>query len=277
MDLIGQYAELPVEDIAPMGVYLKAPGGENILLPKKYIPGHIEKGETIKVFIYTDSEDRVIATTLQPYAIAGEVASLKVVDINDYGAFMDLGIAKDLFVPYREQKLKMEPGKFYIVYVYLDEESMRLAGSTRLERYIDQVEHNYKAGDEVSIIITRKTDRGYSAIINNKHWGLLYENELFKNIRVGKKYTGYIKKVREDRKIDLTLEKPGYAAVDPASEKILEVLKKHNGSINVTDNSPPEIIYQKFQMSKKLFKKAVGKLYKERRITLNDYHIELNE
>ncbi len=272
---IGQTNQLQVVKQLDFGCYLD--GGEQgeILLPRRYVPEDTQIGDTIEVFIYFDSEDRIIATTEQPKLKLGEVAKLKAVSVTGAGAFLDWGLTKDIFVPFKEQKQRMEVGKWYIVALYIDHETNRLAASAKIEKFIDNTPPNYQAGQEVDLLIYSKTDLGYSAIINSEHWGVLYSNEVFQEQAVGQSIKGYIKKIRDDEKIDLILQKPGYEKVDEISQSILERLKQSDGYLSLTDKSEPETIYFYLGISKKVFKKAIGSLYKARLISIDDDGIRL--
>jgi hypothetical protein len=266
---------LRVVKILDFGCYLD--GGEHgeILIPRRYVPENTEVDDMLEVFIYFDSEDRIIATTEQPKIKLGEVGKLKVVSVTQSGAFLDWGLLKDIFVPFREQKQRMEVGKWYIVGVYLDHETNRLAATAKVDKLIDNTPPSYTPGQEVDLIIFSQTDLGYSAIINNAHWGVLYSNEIFRTLKIGDSLKGYIKKVREDDKIDLILDKPGYQKVDSISRSILDKLQKNNGFLTLTDKSEPEAIYFYLGISKKVFKKAIGSLYKSKLITLEENGIRL--
>ena len=272
---IGRLNNLRVVKEVDFGVYLD--GGEfgEILLPKKYVPKNCRPGSIIEVFIYLDSEDRIIATTQKPYAMVGEFAELKVVSVSAAGAFLDWGLQKDLLVPFREQKQKMIKGKSYVVYVYFDEKSERIAASAKLHKYLDSAPVDFRPGEEVDLLIYDETEMGYNAIINKTHMGLIHKNDVFQTLETGQKIKGYIKNIREDGKIDLLLQKPGYGKVDDLSRKILELIKQHDGFVPVTDKSPPEIIYKTFGVSKKTYKKAIGALFKKRLITIEDDGIKL--
>jgi uncharacterized protein len=272
---IGKINSLRVVKEVDFGLYLD--GGEHgeILIPKRYVPEGVKPEDTLDVFIYLDSEDRIIATTEKPYIMIGEFAMLRVVSVTKVGAFLDWGLPKDLFVPFREQKMRMEEGKDYIVTVYLDYDTKRLAASAKIEKFLDNTLVDYQTGQEVDLLIAGATDLGYNAIINNKHTGVLYKNEVFQPLRKGDRVKGYIKKIREDEKIDLILQKPGYEKVDDISMRILNVLKEHNGFLSITDKSDPDEIYDLFGVSKKTFKKAIGSLYKLRIISIDDKGIKL--
>ncbi|MFP4555731.1 MAG: S1 RNA-binding domain-containing protein [Bacteroidales bacterium] len=274
---IGKYNDLRVEKVVSIGCYLD--GGEHgeILIPRRYVPEGTKEDDVLKVFIYFDSEDRIIATTESPKITLGEIGSLKAVSVTNSGAFLDWGLPKDIFVPFKEQQQKMEVGKWYIVGLYIDYETNRLAASAKINKFLDNTPPAYEVGQEVDLLIYNKTDLGYSAIINNAHWGVLYENEVFRHLSRGKRITGYVKKIRDDEKIDLILQKPGYEKVDEISKGIIDKLEKNNGFIKLTDKSDPEDIYGLLGISKKVFKKAIGSLYKARLITLEKDGIKLVE
>lgn len=276
MALIGRLNKLDVVKEVDFGVYLDGEQYDDILLPKRYVPEGLKIGDEIEVFLYLDSEDRYIATTERPYAMAGEFAYLKVDSVSSFGAFLSWGLPKDLLAPKKEQQTPMEQGRSYVVRIYVDDKSVRLAASSRLDKYLDKRPHEFEAGMEVNILISHKTDLGYKAIVNNSHWGVLYENEIFKPVKIGDKVKAYIKKIRDDFKIDLTLHQPGYEKVDGVAGKILRQLEEKGGFIPITDKSSPEDIYGMFGESKKTFKKAVGALYKKRFITLEKNGIKLS-
>jgi predicted RNA-binding protein (virulence factor B family) len=226
--------------------------------------------------LYLDSEDRIIATTEKPYAQVGEFAYLKAVAVNSVGAFLDWGLMKDLLVPFREQKMNMVAGKSYMVYVYLDPDSKRIAASAKLEKFVDNVIPDYQAGDEVSLIVESESELGYNAIINHLHRGILYHDELPGPLKKGDQFRAYIKKVREDNKIDLSLYQSGYGQVDSVSMNIMDVLKKAGGFLPLTDKSDSALIFDYFSISKKVFKKAIGSLYKQRLISLEERGIRIS-
>ena len=273
---IGKYNSLRVVKELDFGIYLDGEEQGEILMPKRYVPANSNIDDTIEAFIYFDSEDRIIATTEKPYATVGQFAYLKVVSVNNVGAFLDWGLPKDLLVPFREQKVTMEEGKSYIVYIYVDYASKRIAASAKLDKHLDNLPPKYQINEEVDLLIHSQTDIGFKAIINNLHWGILYKNEVFSHLQKGQKIKGYIKKIREDEKIDLYLQLPGYDKVDEITEFILEKLRSNNGIINVSDKSPAEEIYDIFKISKKNFKKAIGALYRERKISIGDSSIALS-
>ena len=273
---LGKTNKLRVVKEVDFGIYLDGDEFGEILLPKKYVPANCKKDSSIEVFIYLDSEDRIIATTQKPFAKVGEFASLKVVSISTVGAFLNWGLEKDLLVPYREQKQRMVEGKYYVVYVYLDEKSNRIAASTKLNKYLNKNPAEFQVGQEVGLLISDKTENGMNAIINNTHLGMIYNNDLFMPLQTGQKTKGYIKNIRDDKKIDLVLQKPGYEKIDDSAQLILDLLKKYDGFIAVTDKTPPKEINKLFGISKKTFKKAIGNLFKKRLIVIEKKGIKLN-
>ena len=264
---LGQMNKLKVVRRADFGLYLGG-GPEDILLPNRYVPNGIEIGDEIEVFVYLDSEERLVATTETPLAQVGDFAWLQVAWVNNYGAFLDWGLMKDLFVPFREQKMKMQKGKSYLVHLHIDEESYRIVASAKVERYLNTNYPPYHGGDEVSLLIWQKTDLGFKAIIDNQYAGLLYDDEIFRSLHSGDRVTGYVKQVRPDGKIDLSLQKKGQKAVVDFSETLLQHLQTNGGTTVLGDKSPAEEIYAVFGVSKKVFKKAVGDLYKRHLITI---------
>jgi predicted RNA-binding protein (virulence factor B family) len=271
---VGEYNELEIVKQLDFGIYL---GKENveILMPTKWIPKGAKIGDVLSVFVFRDSDDRLIATTVKPMAIANTFAFLEVKQVNNIGAFLDWGMDKDLLVPFREQAVPMEPGKSYVVFVYADEETDRLIGSTKLLRFIERDDVRVQNGDVVDLLVYSQTDLGFNAIVNNLYSGLIYKNEIFENIRVGDQLQGYIKNVREDNKIDLSLQKSGFELVDDVKWRLLNIIKAENGFLALNDNSTPEEIKAKLQISKKAFKKAIGALYRERLVTLTDKGVQL--
>lgn len=273
---IGKLNKLRVVKRVDFGIYLDGEDFGEILLPRRYVPENCEIDDIIEVFVYFDSEDRIIATTEKPYAMVGQFALLKVISVNSVGAFIDWGLPKDLLVPFREQKQKMEEGKSYVVFIYLDK-SKRIVASSKLDKFLDTMPINFQEGQEVELLVCCQTDLGYKAIINGCHGGILYKNEVFQILEKGQQIKGFIKKVRDDKKIDLCLHKPGYEKVGDLSERIIDTLKKRDGFISVGDKSSPKIIYDMFGVSKKTYKKAIGVLYKKRLITFEDNGIKLQK
>lgn len=270
---IGRYNTLTVVKIVDFGVYLD--GGERgeILMPKEYVPADCSPDDEVKVFVYFDSEDRIVATTEVPEILVGEFAYLKVVAVSKIGAFLNWGLRKDLFVPFREQRDPLVEGKSYLVYAYVDKASDRIVASTKIEKYLDQVFPEYEDNQEVEILIARKTDLGYAVIINNMHWGLVYDNEIFQPLKVGQKMKGYIKSVREDEKIDVSLQPAGYGKIEGLAGVILDKLNDYGGVLDLSDKSAPEDIYRVLGCSKKNFKKAIGTLFKQGLIEIHDAEI----
>lgn len=276
VSIIGQYAELKVAKLVDFGVYLEGEDESLILLPTRYVPLKTQIDDTIRVFIYRDSEDRIIATTLEPFATAGEFAYLKVKEVTNIGAFLDWGIAKDLLVPFSEQKDNMQVDYYYLVYIYVDNATGRIVGTAKLERILRDKEVSYEEGQEVEILIGRRNEMGYQVLINDNALGMLYKNEIFEYILPGEKRKAYVKKVRLDDKIDISLQRQGYRNEIPqAGEQILQQLKAEDGFLPVNDKSTPEDIYTLLNMSKKSFKKAIGLLYKQKLITIEDAGIYL--
>lgn len=272
---LGKHNTLKVVKEVDFGMYLD--GGEEgeILLPARYVPEDCQLGDELSVFIYLDNEERLVATTLTPLVEIGQFACLEVAWVNQYGAFLNWGLMKDLFVPFREQKMKMQVGKSYVVYAYLDDESYRIVASAKVDRYLSKEIATYEAGQEVNVLIWQKTDLGFKAIIENKHSGLLYDSEIFQPLRTGMIVKAYVKQAREDGKIDLILQKTGKDKVDDFSNTLLEHIRENGGKTSFNDKSPAEEIYDAFGVSKKTFKKAVGDLYKKHLILLQDDGIVL--
>jgi predicted RNA-binding protein (virulence factor B family) len=272
---IGKTNTLKVVKEVDFGLYLDGDDLGEILLPKRFVPADAEVDHYLDVFIYIDSEDRVIATTQEPLAQVGDFAMLKVVAVNQVGAFLDWGLMKDLLVPYSEQKDEMQEGRPYLVYVYLDEDTERIVASAKISKFLDNIPVDYEEGQEVELMIAGKTDLGMNVIINNAHMGLIYENEIFQPIKPGQRLKGYIKKIREDEKIDVSLQKAGYERVTGVAGEILEKLRNSGGFLEANDKSSPESIKHMFGVSKKVFKKAIGSLYKERLIIIEEKGIRL--
>ncbi|MBX8484375.1 S1 RNA-binding domain-containing protein [Pseudomonas cichorii] len=277
MALIGRYNSLQVVKHTNFGLYLDGgPDGE-ILLPNRYIPKDIptEDEDWINVFVYLDSEDKLLATTEKPKVQVGEFASLKVVEVNSIGVFLDWGLPKDLLLPYSEEKRTLQAGDYCVVHVYLDKKTRRITATARLDRYLDKTPAHYSAGQEVDLLVAEATDMGFKAIINNKHWGLIHKNEVFKFLRPGKQEKGFIKEVRSDGNISLSLQPVGAEAADSLNAKILARLRENNGVLPVSDKSDPQVISGLFGVSKGNFKKAIGALYKQGQIVIHPDRIEL--
>ena len=273
--ILGKYNQLEVVKEVDFGVYLNGGDDGEILLPARYVPEGCHPGDVLNVFIYLDNEERLIATTLQPKVQVGEFACLEVAWVNEYGAFLDWGLMKDLFVPFREQKMKMQKGRRYVVHTHVDEESYRIMASAKVERYLSKEMPPYQAGQEVEVMVWQKTDLGYKVIIENQFGGLVYQNEVFQALEPGMTLTAYVRQVREDGKIDLTLQKDGQAKVKDFSDVLLQFIREQGGYTPLNDKSAAEDIYDTFGVSKKTFKKAVGDLYKKRLILLVENGIRL--
>ena len=277
MDFIrlGDYNRMTVVREVDFGVYLD--GGEegDVLLPARYVPDGCKEGDELDVFVYLDNEERLVATTQTPLAKVGDFACLEVAWVNEYGAFLNWGLMKDLCCPFREQKMKMEKGKRYIVHVHLDDESYRIVASAKVEHYFDTSFPPYKSGDEVDLLVWQKTDLGFKVIVDNRYPGLVYGNQVFKDIRTGDRMPGYIDTVREDGKLDVMLQPTGWRMTKNLADVIMEYLYSNGGVCLLTDKSPADDIYQAFHVSKKNYKKAIGDLYKRRLITIGDDSIRL--
>lgn len=274
---IGKINHLYVVKEVDFGIYLDGGDLGEILMPKRYVPEGTQPEDSIDAFIYLDSEDRLVATTEKPLAMVEEFALLQVVSVTSVGAFLNWGLPKDLFVPFREQRHPMEEGKKYLVYVYLDANSKRIAASSKIEQFLDNIPVDYDEDEEVDLIIVNETDLGYNAIIDNCHLGVIYKNEVFQPLAPGDRTSGFIKKIRTDGKIDLCLQKAGYEKISSFADKIIYELRKNNGFLSLTDKSSPEEIYKKFKISKKNFKASIGALYKKRLILLEENGIRLLE
>lgn len=274
---IGKFNTLTVVKLVDFGVYLDGEEWGEVLMPKEYVPDNCSPDDDVRVFIYFDSEDRIVATTEKPNVQVGEFAFLKVVSVSSIGAFLDWGLRKDLLVPFREQREPMVEGRSYLVYAYVDKASDRIVASTKIDKYLDQVFPEYEPGQEVDVLIARKSDLGYSVIVNHAHWGLIYDNEIFQPLKIGQKLKGYIKEVREDEKIDVSLQPVGYAKIDGLSKTILDKIKDNGGVLDISDKSAPEEIYNLFGCSKKNYKKAIGALFKQGFIDIDTTEIRLKE
>jgi hypothetical protein len=265
---LGNYNTLEILRDTSVGLFLGDEEGNDVLLPNKYVPKMYEIGDMLTVFCYLDYDERPIVTSLTPLIIRNTFQLLKVVEVNNIGAFLDWGLEKHLLVPFSEQRIKMQEGQWYVVYCYLDEKSFRLVASNKLDKFLNNEELGIAINDEVNLIVTRQNDLGWDVIINNKHKGLVYQNEVFKKISVGDNIKGFIKNIRPDHKIDVSLQAIGYVSVEPAANIIYQILKKEGGYLNLHDKSSPEEISSRLQMSKKIFKKSLGTLYKDRKITI---------
>ena len=274
---IGKINRLSIKEIQSGAIQFDGGGLGDILLKGRHTARKYRLGDEIDVFVYLDREQRLLATTQKPYAIIGEFAKLTVVGTTPAGAFLGWGLEDDLFVPKSEQQDNMRQGKAYIVFVFLSEKNNRITASSKLEKYLNKQPPGYAVGEEVDLLIYAKTELGYSAVVNSSHVGMIYENEVFQKLVIGQRQKGYIKKIRDDFKIDLRMQQTGYHGVDDVSQAILNTIKDCGGMVAVTDKSPPEDIYDLFGVSKKVFKKAIGALYKKKVIILDTDGIKLSE
>ena len=268
---IGEYNNLRINRMVDFGAYLIDEDTHEVLLPKRYLTPEMKVGDEIKVFVYNDSENRPVATTETPHAVVGDFALMRVKAVNKVGAFLDWGLAaKDLLVPFSEQRVDMQAGRSYIVRVYLDPASQRIVASAKIAKFLNQSEPEYYHREKVDVLVVQRSDLGYRVIINNAHWGQIYQNETYQEVNIGDRFTAFVKQVRPDGKIDVTLAKIEKMRVDDLAERILDYLSAHNGEMALTDKSDPEDINKTFNCSKKDFKKALGLLYKQQKVTLGD-------
>jgi predicted RNA-binding protein (virulence factor B family) len=271
---VAQYNVLKVLRAVDFGLYLDD-GKEGILLPKRFVPPGLKPGDEVKVFVYHDGEDRLIATTQQPLGVDGDIVPLKAVTVTNLGAFLDWGLMKDIFVPKSKQLMTMRVGGTYIVKIYIDEQTGRVAATEKIEPYLSNEELTVKEKEIVDLIVYRRTDIGYTVIINGKHTGVLHFNEIYRNIQVGDRAKGFIKEIRPENKIDIVLGEPGYNRIGGEAGRILELLEANAGFLPYHDKSDPDDIYQYFSMSKKAFKMAIGNLFKQKLIEITDHGIRL--
>ena len=267
---IGKLNSLEVVRSSDFGLFLDGGDLGEILLPKRYVQRQWGPGDTVEVFLMRDSEDRLTAITVKPYAMVGEFAYLRVISTTPVGAFLDWGLPKDLLVPFREQTVSMQEGRSYVVYVYLDDVSGRIAASAKLDRFLNRTAGNYAAGQAVELLICARTDLGYKAIVDNTHWGMLFHSNVYQPVECGQRINGFVQRVQADGKLDLSLGKPGYDQIADVSDAILAHLEAQGGFMPLTDKSPPEEINALFGVSKKSYKKAIGALYKARKITFEN-------
>ena len=260
---IGKYNTLRVVKIVDFGVYLDGDDEGEILMPNEYVPENIFPDDEVRVFVYYDSEDRIIATTETPVILVDGFAYMQAISTTNIGAFMEWGLRKDLFIPFREQLEPIVEGQYYMVHAYFDDRTQRIVGSTKIDHFLDELVPEYEPEEEVDLIIARKTDLGYAVIINESDMGLIYNNEIFQTLKLGQNLVGYIKEVREDGKIDVSINKSGYEKIDGLAGEILAKLKDYGGVLDISDKSNPEDIYRTFECSKKNFKKALGTLFKK--------------
>lgn len=272
---IGKTNTLTILRDTTVGMYLGDNENQAVLLPKKYILPDFKVNDEVEVFVYKDSEDRMIATTLKPFAEVDQFAYLEVTGVSKVGAFMDWGLEKDLLVPFKEQKHKMMEGYSYVVYVYLDELSERIVASGKINKFINNDALTVEQGQEVDLLVYNETDLGFTCIINGQHKGLIYHNDIFTDLKIGDQVSGYIKLIRENNLIDLSLQKPGFKHVLSSTEKIMEYLTSHEGYLELTDKSSPDLIERRFDMSKSTFKKSIGILYRQRKVTIHEDGVRL--
>lgn len=272
---LGDYNQMKVVKKVDFGLYLDGGDEGEILLPARYVPENCKPGDELTVFVYLDQDERPVATTETPRAKVGDFAYLRVAWVNEYGAFLDWGLMKDLFCPFREQKMRMKKDNYYIVYIKLDEESYRLMATAKIEHYFAPEPPKYIHGDEVDLLVWQKTDLGFKVIIDNCYPGLVYDDQIFRPVRTGDRLIGFIDNVRPDGKIDVTLQPTGRRLTEEFSNTLLNYLYDNNGHCNLGDKSPAELIADTFKVSKKTFKKAVGDLYRRKLITIGDDGITL--
>lgn len=272
---IGVFNSLCVIKQRQQGLYLDGGDLGEILLPKKYVKEKYKTGDWVDVFVHLDSEDRLIATTQEPYGEVGDFACLEVVAVEKIGAFLDWGLPKDLFVPTREQRFKMKKGESYVVYIYLDPRTERIVASSQLSKFVEETSNDFAEGDKVFFLLAERTELGYKAIVEGSCWGLVYVNEIFQEVELGDIIEGYVKKVRDDGKLDLSLYPSGFQKIEGFSQFILERLKEEGGFLPLHDKSDPDRIRDELQMSKKNFKKAIGGLFKSRHIRIEKTGIRL--
>jgi predicted RNA-binding protein (virulence factor B family) len=273
---LGEYNEMEITKKVDFGLYLDGGKEGEILLPKRYVTKDMKVGDTINVFVYLDQEERPVATTETPLAKVGDFAYLQVAWVNEYGAFLDWGLMKDLFCPFREQKMRMSQGKGYVVHIHVDEESYRIIASAKVDRYFSEEPPTYNIGDEVDLLVWQKTDLGFKVIIDNKYPGLVYKDQIFRQIFTGDRLKGYIENVREDGKIDVSLQQNGRKHTLDFAETLMQYLDEHDGKCDLGDKSDANDIYERFAVSKKVYKKAIGDLYKRRLIKISPYSIVKN-
>ena len=272
---LGDYNHLKVVKKVDFGMYLDGGVEGEILLPSRYVPEGCKVGDELDVFIYLDQDERPVATTLKPLAKVGDFVCLEVAWVNDFGAFLNWGLMKDLFCPFREQKKRMERGQRYIVHVGVDDDSYRMMASAKVEHYLSHDIPPYSHGDEVDLLVWQKTELGFKVIVDNKYAGLVYDSQVFRPLTTGDCLKGYVDKVRPDGKLDITIQRTGRQATEDFAEVLLQYLKDNNGHCDLCDKSPSELNADRFKVSKKTFKKAVGDLYKRRVITIGDDGITL--
>lgn len=272
---LGEYQTLEILRDTDPGLFLGDQDGNEVLLPNRYVPEQFEIGDRIEVFVYLDNEERPVATTDKPYITKGDFALLRCNEVNKFGAFLDWGLVKELFCPFKEQAFKMKPGGWYLVYCYLDEETERLVASSKTNSFLNNSQLTVSKFEEVDIIVSHPSEFGMNVIVNKRHSGLVFKDDIFKDISVGDKLKGVVKKIRHDNKLNIALSQLGYRNIEPNAQVVLRELNDNNGFIPLHDKSDPEAIKEQLQMSKKSFKKAIGSLYKERKIEIKSDGIYL--
>ncbi|MFP4845912.1 S1 RNA-binding domain-containing protein [Winogradskyella sp. PE311] len=275
MIYLGEYNTLEILRDTEPGLFLGDGADGEVLLPNRYVPKVFDIGDKIEVFVYLDNEERPVATTDKPYIKKGDFALLRCNQVTNFGAFLDWGLVKELFCPFKEQAFKMKSGGWYLVHCYLDDETERLVASSKTNSFLDNKELTVAQFDEVDLIVSHPSDIGMNVIVNNMHSGLIFNDDIFKDISIGDRLKGIIKKVRNDNKLDISLNQIGYRNIEPNAEHVLNELQDNNGFIPLHDKSDPEAIKEQMQMSKKSYKKAIGSLYKERLITIESDGIRL--
>jgi len=274
---IGRYNQLVINRKESVGCYLIDVDSSEVLLPTKYVPTNANLEDSIEVFVYLDSEDRPIATTIKPFAVCDQFACLKVVDVGDVGAFLDWGLEKDLLVPYRQQDRKMKSGQWYLVYVYLDTLTNRLVATAKIHKFYEKEHIDLEEGQQVDLLVGETTVNGISVVIENKYQGLIYENEVFQQVLKGDRIKGFVKHIREDKKIDISLRKTGLENLESGAQKILDSLKENDGFLPLHDKSEPQHIQDWLQMSKKNFKRSLGTLYKKKMVVIEADGVRLTK
>ena len=272
---IGEYNTLTILREKEPGLFLSDEEGDEVLLPNRYVPKEFKIWDKLEVFVYLDNDERLVAVTDRPYITKGDFALLRCNDVTSHGAFLDWGMVKELFCPFKEQAFKMKKGGWYLVHCYLDEETNRLVASSKTNHFLDNKELTVSQFEEVDLIVSHPSEIGMNVIVNKKHLGLIFNDDIFKDLSVGDRLKGIVKKIRPDNKLDIALGQIGYRNIEPNAEAILNELEDNSGFLNLTDKSSPEDIKETLQMSKKSFKKAVGTLYKQRLITIEDDGIRL--
>jgi len=272
---IGEYNTLTILREKDPGLFLSDEEDNEVLLPNRYVPEEFKIWDKLEVFVYLDNDERLVAVTDEPYIMKGEFAVLRCNEVTNHGAFLDWGMVKELFCPFKEQAFKMKRGGWYLVHCYLDEETNRLVASSKTNHFLDNKELTVAQFDEVDLIVSHPSEIGMNVIVNNQHLGLIFNDDIFKDLSVGDKLKGIVKKIRPDNKLDITLGQIGYRNIEPNAEAIMHELHDNSGFINLTDKSAPEDIKDVLQMSKKSFKKAIGTLYKQRLISIDKDGIRL--